>query len=71
MSRKYSDIDRDGAEILGEVFRRGESSGWAGSLEERDELARALRPYNVVYTDDMAGTWERQRPTTEREDGDS
>lgn len=47
----------DAAQILADIARTGQSSMWAGTLGQVRERAESLKPFNVVYVDDMAGTW--------------
>ncbi len=58
MSRKYRDHISPGTVILGEVFDTGKSEGWAGSIEEREQLQARLKPFGVIYTCDLRGTWK-------------
>jgi hypothetical protein len=64
MTRKYSDHISPGAIILGEIFDTGTSEGWAGSIEERERLEARLKPFGVVYTCDLRGTWEHAESRT-------
>ncbi len=58
MSRPYSNLQADAALIAFEVLMHGQSTGWSGSVEDRCELERRLRRYNIHYTDDIHGTWK-------------
>jgi len=62
--RRYRDTSPKAAaaEILSDIVQDGSSSGWAGSHEELDAMRAILRGFNVAYTDDMSGTWERVTP---------
>ena len=59
---KYSDNgpQRSAADIAYEVVLKGKSTGWGGSLEDFEAVKKILAPLNIVYTDDMFGTWERR-----------
>lgn len=45
--------------IAQEVIITSKSTGWVGNLSDRQEIERILRLYNIAYTDDCRGTWER------------
>lgn len=60
MSRNYNEylsLDVAAATIAHEVIVHKCSSMWCGSLEDLDQLKDILRPYNIVYVDDMFGKW--------------
>lgn len=56
--REYGCVRAAGM-IASEVVTESESVGWAGSLEELDEVRGHLAPFGIRYTDDMLGMWER------------
>lgn len=60
MSRRYFKGHplNDASDIASEVVLTGKSEGWCGDLEDLEEVKKVLRPFNIVYTDDMRGTWE-------------
>lgn len=58
MPRYYGDLRADAAQILSDVALHGQSTGWAGDINQVERLMHRLAPYGVTYTDDMAGTWE-------------
>lgn len=62
MARRYNNVVCDAGVIASEVVTRGESRGWAGAIEERDEVARILAPFKIVYKDDFHGLWARGEP---------
>lgn len=45
--------------IASEVVTVSESVGWAGTLEELDDVRGHLAPFGIQYTNDMLGMWER------------
>lgn len=54
----YGDSVREDAAIVAlEVIRHGSSSGWHGTVEQREAVAAVLAPFGIRYTDDMRGTW--------------
>ena len=55
----YSTLKQAASDIASEVVLRGESSGWCSRrIEDLEEVKELLRPFRIVYTDDMHGTWE-------------
>ena len=62
--REYSDCpEMDAADIASEIIQTGESSGWSGSSEQQAAVQVILSKYNIIYTDDMYGSWEaKNRP---------
>jgi hypothetical protein len=58
MARQSRSPRGDAAAILQEVVLTGQSSGWSGEIEQRDEVSGILAGFGVVYTDDLWGTWE-------------
>lgn len=68
--RKYNlrqeNISQIAATIASEVIRQGKSTGWQGWHQEIDEVAvlsNLLNKYNILYVDDIHGTWEYYSPT--------
>lgn len=58
MSRSYTtNAGSDAAVIASEVIRNGSSDGWCGSQEQCNHIAVVLRPFNIVYLNDMSGEW--------------
>jgi len=55
--------------IAEEVIQHGKSTGWSGSLEEKDEVAEILEQYNIHYTDDASGEWGFRPSVTSTEEG--
>lgn len=57
--RDYSseDLTWSAATIASEVVQYGTSTGWCGSVEDRESIASHLRPHGIVYVDDMRGEW--------------
>jgi hypothetical protein len=58
--RSYDDPRQTVATILYECVMYGESNGWIGKLNEVDMFAKVLELFNVVYVDDMRGTWKHR-----------
>lgn len=60
---KYREIglNRSAQIIAGEIILKGQSSGWAGTIKERDEVAKYLKPLNIEYADDFTGTWKLKK----------
>lgn len=60
MSRKYHEhlpLENAASEIASDVIFTGRSTGWGGSLEDCESLQKMLKPFNIVYYDDMIGGW--------------
>lgn len=59
-TRKYNDhgIKASAALIASEIILNGSSQGWAGSLEDKEAVEKALAPFGIRYTDDMVGEWK-------------
>lgn len=57
--REYGDPRIDAGCIAMQVIEHGSSSGWCGSSLEIAAVQDILKDYyNIVYTDNMYGTWE-------------
>lgn len=63
MTLKYREIglNRSAQIIAGEIILQGKSSGWVGTIKEREEVAKYLAPLNIVYSDDFTGTWKLKK----------
>jgi hypothetical protein len=62
-TRYYDDhgLRNAAAQIAQEVILAGRSTGWCGrTLEDLHAVEETLKPFNVVYVDDMNGTWARR-----------
>lgn len=53
----YESVNECAADIARECVLKGESKGWCGSLEDLKELEKILTLFNIVYVDDICGTW--------------
>jgi Holliday junction resolvasome RuvABC ATP-dependent DNA helicase subunit len=69
MIRKYNlrqeNISQVATTIASEVIQHGKSTGWQGWNKEIDEVAvlsNVLNKYNILYVDDIYGTWEYYSP---------
>lgn len=47
--------------IAQDVVQSGASYGWEGTIEEREQVAALLKPFNIVYVDDMRGGWAKAK----------
>lgn len=60
MSRNYNEylsLDHAAATIAHEVIVHKCSARWCGSLEDLEQMQTILKPFNIVYVDDMSGKW--------------
>jgi len=55
--RQYCSPDEIASVIASEVILQQVSTGWAGDIEDKEQVEAILKPYNIVYTDDMFGEW--------------
>lgn len=62
MARKYCNLKDDAATIAYETILEGQSTGWAGDIEQVEKLTELLFNYNIQYVDDMWGTWKHVKP---------
>lgn len=64
--KRYRDYSTDraaAADIAADVVCAGRSDGWTGSSEELGRISEILRPFEIVYVDDMFGAWaQRGKP---------
>lgn len=60
--KKYADYSTKSAAamILSDIALNRKSTGWAGSLENLEEMKVVLKPFNVAYVCDFTGTWENR-----------
>lgn len=59
--RSYSSYatEQAGAIIMADIIRTGRSDGWQGDISTLNRLKELLAKFNIFYTDDMFGRWER------------
>lgn len=43
--------------IASDIIYSGRSTGWCGSLEDLESIRNILKPFNIVYYDDLIGGW--------------
>lgn len=60
MYRQYSSEILDAGLITLEVVDYGESSGWSGTLEQLKNMQDILKKHNIIYVDDIHGTWKKK-----------
>jgi len=63
--RKYSNysIKTCASLIIQDIIDNNQSEGWGGSFDELEALKNLLGKFNVRYTDDFFGRWEKVDPT--------
>lgn len=54
---QFNSLKEVASSIAGEVVKSGKSEGWAGCLEDLDEVKSYLSKFNIAYVDDIFGKW--------------
>ncbi len=62
--RKYSNysIKTCASLIIQDIIDNNQSEGWSGNLDDLQALKDVLEKFNVRYTDDFFGRWEKVDP---------